>query len=326
MRRVLLTDGDKFPFQPTELGPLAEAGAHLDTVAGHDPDDIAAAGGSAVAVLVYSGRFDRALITRLPACRLLARCGVGYDNIDVSAARERGIAVSYVPGYGADDVAEQAITLLLGCARRLGRADRSVQAGMWPSYAELGPMRRLRGQALGLLGFGRIAREVAVRAHALGLRVIAHDPFVDPAVGQDLGTGLVPLEQLLAESDFLSVHLPLTPQTRHLVNGQAFALMRPHAYLINTSRGAVVDQAALVAALDSGAIAGAGLDVLEREPPAPGDPLLGRPNVIITPHSAAYTEEALGDVRRTALADVVRVLRGQEPAHLVPELTGQAIS
>lgn len=326
MRRVLLTDSDRFPFEPAELGALIDAGARLDTVAGHDPDHIAAAATSAVAVFVYSGRFDRTLISRLPECRLLARCGVGYDNIDVAAARERGIAVSYVPAYGADDVAEQAIALLLACARRLCQSDRGVQAGTWPSYADLGPMRRLRGQTLGLLGFGRIAREVATRAHGLKLRVIAHDPFVEHAAGRALGAELVALDRLLTESDFVSVHLPLTSRTHHLVGRDAFELMQPHAYLINTSRGAVVDQAALVAALDAQAIAGAGLDVLEREPPAPGDGLLGRPDVLITPHSAAYTEEALGDVRRTALADVIRILRGQQPVHLVPELTGQAVS
>jgi D-3-phosphoglycerate dehydrogenase / 2-oxoglutarate reductase len=324
MTRVLLTDSDRFPFAPAELDVLADAGARLDLLPGHDPEEIAAAASSAAAIFVYSGRFDQALIARLGPCQVLARCGVGYDNIDVGAARNRGIAVTYVPAYGADDVAEQAIALLLACARRIGPSDRSVQAGGWPSYAELGRMRRVRGRTLGLLGFGRIAREVAARANGLKLRVIAHDPFVGQDAGAALAVELVSLEALLAESEFLSVHLPLTPRTRHMVGAGAFARMRPDAVLINTSRGAVVDQSALVAALDSRAIAGAGLDVLEREPPPPGDPLLGRPDVIITPHSAAYTDEALGEVRRTALADVVRVLRGQEPVYLVPELTGKA--
>lgn len=323
MTHVLLTDSDRFPFAPAELSVLADAGARLDLLPGHDPEEIATAASSAAAVFVYSGRFDHALIARLGQCQILARCGAGYDNIDVGAARKRGIAVTYVPAYGADDVAEQTIAILLACARRIGQSDRSVQAGGWPSYAELGRMRRVRGRTLGLLGFGRIAREVASRANGLKLRVIAYDPFVDEAASSALATELVPLETLLAESDFLSVHLPLTPQTRHMVSTGAFARMRRGAFLINTSRGAVVDQAALVAALDSRTIAGAGLDVLDREPPAPGDPLLGRPDVIITPHSAAYTEEALGEVRRTALADVVRVLQGQKPVYLVPELAGK---
>lgn len=323
MTRVLLTDSDRFPFAPGEVDELTQVGGVLDLLPGHDPEDIAAAGRSAAGVLVYSGRFDAVLLARLRQCRILARCGVGYDNIDVRAAAEHGIAVTYVPAYGAEDVAEHAIALLFACARRLGRCDRSVQAGRWPSYGELGQMSRLSGRTLGLLGFGRIAREVASRASGLRLRVIAHDPFVDPGESRGGGAELVPTRRLFAESDFLSVHLPLTPDTRHLVGHEAFALMRPTAYLINTSRGAVVDQAALVAALDAGLIAGAGLDVLDREPPEAADPLLRHPDVIITPHSAAYTEEALGEVRRTALADVVRVLRGQRPVYPVPELAGK---
>jgi D-3-phosphoglycerate dehydrogenase / 2-oxoglutarate reductase len=324
MTRVLLTDSERFPFAPGELDELAEIGATLDLLPGHDPKDIVAVGGSAAGVLVYSGRFDAGLLGHLRQCRVLARCGVGYDNIDVQAAGERAIAVTYVPAYGAADVAEHAIALLFACARRLGRSDRSVQASSWPSYGELGQMQRLAGQTLGLLGFGRIAREVASRAAGLRLRVIAHDPFVEPAAARAERVELVSADLLFAQSDFVSVHLPLTPGTGHLVGAEAFALMRPTAYLINTSRGPVVDQGALVAALDAGVIAGAGLDVLEREPPAPGDPLLGRPDVIITPHSAAYTEEALGEVRRTALADVIRVLRGQQPLYPVPELAGKA--
>jgi D-3-phosphoglycerate dehydrogenase len=324
MERVLLTDGDRFPFAPAELSELTSAGGRLDLLAGHDPADIARMGATAAAVLVYSGRFDENLIARLPRCRVLARCGVGYDNIDVVAAAARGITVTYVPAYGAEDVAEHAIALLFACARRLAQSDREVQAGSWPSYRELGTMRRISGRTLGLLGFGRIAREVASRAAALRLRVIAHDPFVAPQAGSATQTQLVAADQLFAESDFLSVHLPLTPATRHLVGARELALMRPGAILINTSRGAVIDEPALVAALDAGLIGGLGLDVLEREPASLRDGLLGRPDVIITPHTAAYTEEALGEVRRTALADIVRVLRGQEPVHVVPELATAA--
>jgi D-3-phosphoglycerate dehydrogenase / 2-oxoglutarate reductase len=206
MTSVLLTDSDRFSFGVGEVRMLADAGAHLELLPGHNRDAIAAAAATATAIFVYSGKFDAELIGRLGPCRLLARCGTGYDNIDVAAARTRSVAVSYVPAYGADDVAEHAIALLLACARRLGRADCGVQAGTWPSYGELGPMRRLRRQILGLLGFGRIAREVAARGRGVQLRVIAHDPFVDPAAGAALGVELVPIETLLAESDFLSVH------------------------------------------------------------------------------------------------------------------------
>jgi D-3-phosphoglycerate dehydrogenase / 2-oxoglutarate reductase len=318
MTRVVLTDSDRFPFGPADLEMLAGAGIGLDEVPGHDPDAIAAAAAGADAVFVYSGRFDAALIGRLEGCRVLARCGVGYDNIDVAAAQARGIAVTYVPSYGAQDVAEHAIALMLACARRLAASDRAVQSGGWPSFAGLGPMRRLAGRTLGLVGYGRIAREVAARARGLRLHVIAHDPNVDPTAGAALDVRLMPLQDMLAAADFVSLHVPLGPATRHLIDDVALSAMRPDAYLINTSRGAVVDQDALVRALDAGRIGGAALDVLEREPAPAGAAILGRLNVMIPPHSAAYTQEAFDDLRRTALTDVLLILGGGQPRFPVP--------
>lgn len=319
MPKALLTDSDRFPFSHEDVQLLERDGVALAEVAGHDPDEIARAASGAAAVFVYSGRFDQVLIDKLASCRVLARCGVGYDNIDIEAAWRRGILVTYVPAYGGVDVAEHAIALLFACARRLGQSDRAVQAGDWPRYADLGLMRRIAGRTLGLLGFGRIARQVAVKAKALDLAVLAHDPFVDAVTAHDLGVQLVDFQELFTRSDFLSVHLPLTKGTMHLVDEGALSLMHREAYLINTSRGAVIDQGALVRALDAGRIAGVGLDVLEREPPQLADGVLGRANVLISPHSAAYTEEALAEVRRTALLDVLLVLQGQPPRYPVPE-------
>jgi D-3-phosphoglycerate dehydrogenase len=318
--KALLTDSDRFPFSDEDRSVLEQAGVSLLEVAGHDRDEIAQVAGDASAVFVYYARFDEELISRLRSCRVLARCGVGYDNIDVEAAWRHGIVVTYVPSYGSVDVAEHTMALLLACARRLGQCDRAVQAGTWPSYSQLSVMRRLAGQTLGLLGFGHIGRQVALRARAFDLAIIAHDPYVEITAGEEPAVELVGFEALFSRSDFISVHLPLTPETRHIVNEPALSLLRPSAYLINTSRGAIVDQAALVRLLDSGRIAGAGLDVLEHEPPQLADDLLGRPNVLISPHSAAYTEEALAEVRRGALLDVLRVLQGQPPQHPVPEL------
>ena len=319
MIRAVLTDSDRFPFGSADLSELAAAGVALAEVPGHDPDAIATAASGAEAIFVYSGRFDAALIRRLDNCRVIARCGTGYDNIDIAAARRQGITVTYVPAYGAQDVAEHAIALMLACARRLATSDRGVQSGGWPSFAELGPMRRMAGRTLGLVGFGRIAREVAARAHGLGMQVIAADPHVDPAVGEPLGVRLMALEEVLATADFVSVHAPLGPATWHLIDAAALAAMRPDAYLINTSRGAVVDQDALVRALDAGSLSGAALDVLEREPPPVGAAILCRPDVLITPHSAAFTAEALDELRRAAVTDVLLVLRGDEPRHPVPD-------
>jgi D-3-phosphoglycerate dehydrogenase len=319
MSRVVLSDSDRFPFGPQGLEMLSAAGVALDEVPGHDPDAIAAAASGADGVFVYSGTFDAALIGRLTSCRILARCGAGYNNIDVRAARALGIEVTYVPAYGAQDVAEHTIALLLACARRLAASDRAVQSGGWPAFAELGPMRRLAGQTLGLVGFGRIAREVALLARGLRMRVIATDPHVDPAAGEPLGVRLTSLAQVLATADFVSLHVPLSPATTHLIDDAALSAMAPGSYLINTSRGAVVDQDALIRALDAGQLGGAALDVLEQEPAPGGAAVLSRPNVLITPHSAAFTQEAFAELQQTALTDVLLVLRGAQPRFPVPD-------
>src|ERR1700722_14393485 len=164
MTRVLLTDSDRFPFGPGEVSLLRDAAVTLDELPGHDRDAIARAGAGAVGIFVYPARFDSSLLGRVGACRVLARCSAGYDNIDVAAARAQGIQVTYVPEYGTDDVAEHALALLLACARRIAASDRAVQAGGWPSFAELGPMRRLSGSTLGLIGFGRVAPGLAAPA------------------------------------------------------------------------------------------------------------------------------------------------------------------
>lgn len=315
---ALLVDAERFPFDEDDLRILANGGVRLEEIVGHDPEHVISAARDADAIFVYSLKVDKTFIEQLNHCKIIARCGVGYDNIDVATAQAQGIEVTYVPDYGVHDVAEHTIALLMASARRLAASDRAVQAGNWPSYLELGPMSRISGSTLGLLGFGRIARQVAARASALGLSVLTHDSFVDPKEAQQLGVPLLSLQQVLERSDFVSIHLPLTPETYHLIDDSTLGLMRPSAMLINTSRGAVIDQDALLKALDSGKIAGAALDVLEHEPPEKGNSIINRPNVLITPHSAAYTREALSEVRRTALTDVIRVLHGEQPFHPIP--------
>lgn len=319
--RVLLTDSDRFPMDDDSCRLLHEADIAIDLLPGHDTDAIVKASQNVQAILVYSGHFDRVVIESLgPSCSILARCGVGYDNIDVVAARKKGIAVTYVPAYGAEDVAEHTFALILASSRRLGLIDRAVQAGGWPSYVELRPMRRIAGRSLGLLGFGRIAQQVALRAKGFRFDLLAHDPYVDETLAHEFGVELVTFEELLRDCDYLSVHLPLTEGTRNLINEQALSQMRPGACIINTSRGAIIDEKALARALEDGRLAGAGLDVLGQEPPEVTNRLLGQPNVLITSHSAAYTEEALTEVMRTALMDVLAVLKGEVPLYLVPEL------
>ena len=314
MSRILLTDAERFPFDASDRAAVAAAGHELVELEGHDPEAIASAGRDAGAVLIYHARMTAGLIGRLERCRVLARCGGGYDNIDVAAARAAGMEVVYVPDYGVDEVADHAMALLLACARRLAASDAALRGGRWLPYAQLGSMHRLRGRRLGLVGFGRIARAVAERARGFGLEIAAHDPHADPAPDA-LALGLA---ELLETSDYLSLHVPLTAATRHLIGRAELARVKPGAVLVNTGRGELVDEAALLAALEAGRLAGAGLDVYEHEPVTADNPLLRRADVVVTPHSAAFSDEALAEVRRRALADALRALDGERPKDPVP--------
>ena len=252
------------------------------------------------------------LIGQMARCRIISRVGTGLDAIDVAAATERRILVTNVPDYSVDEVSSHAVALLLSYARRLPDLLSATRQGIWDG-AVVRPFQRLHGQTLGLLGFGRIARAVAVKAQGLGLRVLAHDPYVSPAAMEAAGVRRVGWETLLGSSDFVSLHVPLTDSTRQVVNAPALARMRPTALLINTARGGLVDEAALLAALNSGQIAAAALDVLAEEPPAPDHPLLRHPRALVTPHVGWYSEDANQDVRVRAAEEVVRVFRDEPP-------------
>lgn len=317
---LLLTDADRFPFDDDNRAAIAAAGRAVLELDGHDPERIASAGdGGAAALFVYHATVDAALMDRLPQLRVIARCGSGYDKVDVEGAYMRGVEVVYVPDYGVDDVADHTLALLLACARRVPSSDRAMRAGQWPPYADLGTMRRLRGATLGLLGFGRIARAAAERARGFGMELLVHDPAVDArtlaAAGASRADGL---GDLLRRADALSIHLPLTPSTHRLVGAPELAAMKRGALLVNTSRGEIVDEAALAAALAGGHLAGAGLDVFEVEPLPQDSPLIGLESAVVTPHSAAFSEQALAELRGRALDDVLRVLAGDLPRDPVP--------
>jgi D-3-phosphoglycerate dehydrogenase / 2-oxoglutarate reductase len=308
---LLLTDAERFPFDDDDRLAIAAAGAELHELSGHDSDDVVAAARNAAAVFVYHARFPRDVVVRLDSVRVLARCGSGYDNIDVAAARERGIEVVYVPDYATEDVADHALALLLTCARKIGFSDRSIRDGAWPTYDGLAPLRRLRGRTLGIYGYGRIGRNLAAKALALGLRVLTYDTHGDDGV-TDRAT-------LFRESDFLSIHLPLDDTTHHLIGRDELDLMKSDAIVINTARGAILDTYALADALSDGRLGGAGIDVFEESPIAANHPLLSCDTAVLTPHAAAYTEEALAEVRKRTLADALGVLRGDPPTNPVPD-------
>jgi D-3-phosphoglycerate dehydrogenase len=227
--------------------------------------------------------------------RFLLRPYVGYDDIEVDAATERGILVANVPDTFVQEVADHTLALLLAAQRRLPRMDRFVRDGRWAGGEQARPaaypVRRLSTMTLGLVGFGAIARLVTQRAHGFGVRILATDPYVSPEAAAEHGVTLVPLEELLAESDIVSLHVFLNAETRHLMNAERLAMMKPEAILINTSRGPVVDEAALIEALRSGRLGGAALDVFEQEPLDAASPLIGMQNVILLPHYASYSDE-----------------------------------
>lgn len=261
-------------------------------------------------------------LQRLKRCRVIVRAGVGYDNIDLSAARERGIPVVNVPDYCAEEVADSAIGLLLALTRGIAELNSRLRAGAteW-SHVVAAPLRRLRGRVLGIVGLGRIGTATALRARALGMDIVFYDPYKPD--GYDKALGLrraATLPELLEQSFALSLHCPLTRETYHMIDAGAIARLPGGAYLINTSRGLVVETSAVAAAIASGQLAGAGIDVLEHEPPPPEDPLIkawrdphhpAHHRVIITPHSAFYSEESLGELRRKAAAACRDALLGR---------------
>ncbi len=273
------------------------------------------------------------VIARLDRCRVLVRCGVGFDSVDLAAAGAKGIVVCNVPDYGVDEVADHAIAMMLACNRGLFVADRALKDELAPwNYRAVAPVRRLSTMTMGIVGLGRIGTATALRAKALKMRVLACDPYVPSGVDKAVGVTMVSLEELLAVSDVVSLHVPLTEETRHLIDGAALARMKPDALLVNTARGAVVDVDALAEALEQGRLAGAGIDVLPTEPAEATTPLIrlwqrgqasaksasSRPvNLIITPHSAFYSEEGLVEMRTKAAEEIARVLRGERPRNCV---------
>ena len=285
--------------------------------------ELAAVAADADAVLNQYCPIGAETLAVLRRCRVISRYGVGYDTVDVAAATACGICVTNVPDYCVDEVSDHALALLLASARRVAALDAQVRRGLW-DYKRGQPMGRLRGKVLGLIGFGRMARALAAKVVPLQLRVLAHDPLVPPETMIHAGVEPAALDDLARAADFVSVHAPLSPATRGLVGAGLLSLMKPTAVLINTARGPVVDEDALVAALRAGRIGGAALDVLEREPPAPDHPLLAMPQVIFTPHVAWYSEESEAELRRRAAEHVALVLRGERPPHLVnPEVWGR---
>lgn len=289
-------------------------------------EEVIAACRDADAILNQYAPLGRRVVEALNRCRVIVRYGVGVNTIDLAAATEKGICVANVPDYCLDEVSDHALALLLNLARRITAADRLVKRGEW-DFKRAAPVRRLRGQTVGLVGFGNIPRILAAKLKPLGFRLIAHDPYVPRSVAEERGVSLVSLDRLCREADIVSVHAPLTAETRGMIGREQLRSMKPRAYLVNTSRGPVVDEGDLLEALREGWIAGAALDVVEEEPIRPDHPLLSMEQVILTPHMAWYSEEAMEELRTKAAEAVREVLQhGRYPRYLVnPEVMEQAL-
>ena len=256
------------------------------------------------------------VIGKAGRCLSIGRFGIGLDNIDVAAATEAGIIVTNVPAYCIDEVSDHAMALLLACTRKTAFYDRNIKAGSYDLQAGT-PLFRLRGKTLGIVGFGRIGTALSVKARAFGLSIIAYDPNIASDKISQAGASAVSFPELLKRSDFISIHVPLSVQTARLFDYNAFREMKPSAFVINTSRGDVIDSQGLLAALNEGLIAGAGLDVLSQEPPVAGDALVGHPKTVITPHAAFNSVESLVDLRKTAATQMADALGGRKPQNIV---------
>jgi len=251
--------------------------------------------------------------------RLVIRHGVGYDNLDLDALEKAGIPPCYIPDYCAEEVAEQAIALILACGRRVVSSrkvlDDSSARGLW-DFNPMIPVFRMGGQTLGIIGCGRIGSLVYQKLRSFGFRFLICDPYLTEERKRELEIETVPKETVLRESDFITIHTPLTSETRHIVNRETLAMMKPTAYLVNTARGPMVDADALAHALERNTIAGAAIDVFDKEPPPPDYPLFGLPNAVLTPHLAWYSEDAAWTIRKLIVLEIDRFMAGQPPRYV----------
>ncbi len=318
--KVVMTDGDRFPLAPEERAVLEAAGGEYHGLVLRGEDAIIAACRDADAVINSAQKLTPKVIESLERCVVIARTGVGVDSVDVPTATRCGITVTNVPDFCFDEVSDTALSLILATVRKVVYLNNLVKAGTW-NRALARPIHKLRGSTLGLVAFGNIARAVALKAQPFGFRILACDPYVNPEQVREYPVTLVDMETLLRESDVISVHAPLNESTYHLIGEAELRKMKPSAFLVNTGRGPVVDGKALARALREGWIAAAGLDVMEKEPPDPDDPLLKMDNMVITPHYASYTEEAYAEMRRKIVEAVAAALRGEFPRVVVnPEV------
>ena len=321
--KAVATNPDSFPIG-VEQEILTRVGCTLVPAVCKSEDETIAACRDAHAILTASARFSRRVIQQLKETLVICRYGIGVDTVDVPAATEHGIIVANVPDFCFDQVADTAMSLILSVPRKVTSLSNLIRRGVYNRDLAR-PIHNFRGATLGLVAFGNIPRNLVWKAVPFGFRILAYDPYVKPEDVRQYPVSLVDFDTLLHESDIISVHAPLTDETRHMFDEAAFRKMKPSAFFLNLARGPIHDQRALSRALKEGWIAGAGLDVLEKEPPDPDDPILTLDNVVFTPHYASYTEEAYQELRVKTAENAAAVLRGEFPRYLYnPEVKANA--
>ena len=318
--KVVVTDYIE-PDLNWEAGEMARRGVefHPHQLKFAPAAEVVAATCDADVVIVNMVPINTEVVSHWKRCRLVIRHGVGYDNVDLKALEAAGIPLCYIPDYCQQEVAEQAIALILACGRKIVTSrrvlDDSSARGSW-DFTGVVPMFQMAGQTLGIIGCGRIGSLVYKKLHSFGFKFLICDPYLTAERKRELGIEVVDQEAVFRDSDFVTIHTPLTAETRHIVNSRTLAMMKPTAYLVNTARGPMVDAQALAEALRKGVIAGAGIDVYEVEPPRPDFPLFGLPNVILTPHLAWYSENAGRTIRELIVLEIDRFLAGKPPRYV----------
>jgi D-3-phosphoglycerate dehydrogenase / 2-oxoglutarate reductase len=313
--KVVVTDSEYTSFEP-EKDVFSDLDVELVFEQCRTEEEVIEKCRDADALLNQYAPLGTKVIEALDNCKVIARYGVGFNTVDVAKANEKGIVVSNVTDYCLDEVADHAMALLLASARKTVLLNQNVKAGEW-DFNAAAPMYRLRGSTLGLIGFGNIPQNLTKKAQAFGLRVIAFDPFVPKEMAGELGVELLELNEVCRESDYISVHLPLNARTEKIISKDQFAAMKETACIINTARGPIIDEQALIDALMKKEIAGAALDVLEKEPVEKNNPLLTMNQVILNPHAAFYSVEAEQELKRKSAQNIADVLNGFFPKYLV---------
>ena len=323
--KVLITDY-VWPSTDPERAVLESAGIELVMAPDTSENTLAELAKDVDAIMFCFAQVTSKVLEAATQCKIAARYGIGVDNVDIPKATELGIVVTNVPDYCMDEVTDHALGMILALNRRLVPHTRDVVRGGWNDVALNQPMHRTRGATMGIVGYGRIGRSLAAKAIGFGMNILTYDPMIEPGSSIE-GATATTLDELLEESDFVSLHVPLLPSTENMISAPELARMKKGSIIVNCARGGLIDENALASALESGHIAGAGLDVVEPTPPNPSSPLLAQENVIITPHTAFFSQASTVELEERTAGEVVRVLAGDKPENWInPEVSGNARS